>query len=343
MGCTGPRWASSTGPTSADQLEPAREDGLISLLIDCDPGIDDAVALMLAAAASDSLRLLGVTTVFGNVPVEQTAVNAQKILQLCGVQSIPVAKGCPRSLLRPAISAQFIHGASGLGRLSLPAPAAALDQRHAVDFLLDKINEADEKVTLVALGPLTNVALAIVKDPATMAKLKQIVIVGGTLRELGNMHNTAGFNGYADPHAAEIVLRSGIDLVQCLTDATHLVRTKHSNIARIRKIGTRSADAVAEMFGDHSVEDQPSNSEADDPVGGCMHDPCCIAYLLAPQIFHGRNVNVQVETASDVSMGRFVIDWWGRSTRTPNAYVLNKVDRNEFFDLLGSYLARLPN
>jgi purine nucleosidase len=326
------------------KAEPSADRGqaLIPLLIDCDPGIDDAVALMLATAASDHFRLLGVTTVFGNASVERTTTNAQRILELCGATGVPVAMGCPRPMLRPLIDAKFIHGASGLGRLVLPDPRTSPDLRDGVDFIIDTIRHATEPVTLVAVGPLTNLAVAIVKDFQTMSRLERIVMMGGALRELGNMENTAGFNTYADPHAAAIVLRSGIEIVQCIIDATHNIQTTQAEIQRMQKIGTRCADAIAVMFDEHSSKDAHIDLDPDAPVGGCMHDACCIAYLMEPQMFSGRRVNVQVEIASEVSMGRHIIDWWGRSKRSPNSYVLHKVERKPFFDLLATYLAKLP-
>jgi purine nucleosidase len=313
---------------------------MIPILIDCDPGIDDAVALMLAASAPDRLKLLGVSTVFGNVSVEQTAANALRILEVCGSPSVPVAKGCSRPLLRPASHAHFIHGASGLGRVELPEPSRTLDKRHGVDFIIEQIESSADAVTLVALGPLTNVAMAIVKQPEIMARLERLVIMNGAIRELGNMPTTAGFNSYADPHAAEIVFRAGIDLVQCTIDATHYVRSTRSQLATLRRMGKRSAEVIADLFEDHALEEGGADSEK--PVGGCMHDACCIAYLLDPTIFRGRKVNVQVEIASEVSMGKSIVDWWGRSDRPANAFVLNHADGNAFFDLLTRQIALLP-
>lgn len=312
---------------------------MIPILIDCDPGIDDAVALMLAASAPDRFRLLGVSTVFGNVGAAQTADNARRVLAFCGQSTVPVAKGCERPLLRPVRDAAFIHGTSGLGSALLPEPDGALDRRHGVDLILDEIVRSTDPVTLVTLGPLTNVALAIVKEPAVMARLQRIVIMGGAVRELGNMPSTAGFNLYADPHAAEIVFRSGLPLVQMTIDATHHVRASRDHLAALRTVGNRHAELAASLFDDFATDGAP---EPDSPVNGCMHDPCCIAYLLDPTIARGREAYVQVETASEVSMGRSVIDWWGRSGQPANAFVINAIDGDAFFALLRRQLVKLP-
>lgn len=308
---------------------------MIPILIDCDPGIDDAVALMLALSANDKLDVLGVTTVFGNVDVEQNTVNALKILELCGAASVPVAKGSSRPILVPIRNAHFIHGTTGLGNLLLPSPRRRSEDIHGVDFMLQKIASSGEAITLVALGPLTNVALAIVKAPEIMARLEKIVLMCGAVRELGNMPNASGFNAYADPHAAEIVFRSGLPIVQCTTDATHHVRITPPQIAAIRDVGGRWADVVAHLFEPHIFDPhEAAISGADDPVGGCMHDVCCIAYLLEPDLFRGRMANVQVEISSELGMGRTIIDWWGRSLNPKNVLVLNHVDGTKFFELL---------
>jgi purine nucleosidase len=316
---------------------------VIPIIIDCDPGIDDTAALILATAAAPELKLVGVTTVFGNVPVERTTLNALKVLELCGAGHVPVAKGCARPILRPARNAQFIHGATGLGRVDLPEPKFSPVAQHGVDFLIETIRGAPAPITLVAVGPLTNVALAIVKEPEVMRRLERIVIMGGTLRGLGNMPNTSSFNVYADPHATEIVLRSGLPLVVCTIDATHMVRSTPRQLKLLREVGNRHAGIIADLFEEHAFEGTPEQLAADTPVGGCMHDPCCIAYLLAPDIFDGRMVNVQVDTSSELSLGRTVIDWWGHSDNAPNAFVINRADADAFFDLLRDKVALLSN
>lgn len=309
------------------------------IIIDCDPGIDDATAILLAIA-SPEFDILGITTVHGNVPVEQTTKNALAICALAGRPDIPVFQGCDRPLLRPMRTATFIHGQTGLGELVLPEPVAQPQARHAVDFIIDTVAASARPVTIFTLGPQTNIGVALAKAPWIAQKVERIVFMGGAMLQRGNMPNTTTFNVFTDPHAQQILLNSGADLVGVLIDVTHRVRTTSARMARIRAIGTRCAEAVATMFEPHARKQEAM--PADSPVLGTMHDPCAIAAVLKPDLLSGRRVHMAVETGSELTMGVTIVDWWGRADRAPNALILNDIHVDGFHDLLAERLARLP-
>ena len=299
---------------------------MVPVVIDCDPGQDDAVALMLALA-SPELEVLGVTTVAGNVAVERTSANARRIVEFAGRTDVPVFAGCAQPLRRPWVGAAHIHGESGLEGLDLPAPRQPADPRHAVDFLIETCRGRDG-VTLCTLGPLTNVATALARAPDIARRLARIVAMGGA-RSGGNVTPVAEFNIHADPHAARIVFESGAPITMVPLDVTHQVRSTAERIARIAAIGTPVAAAVAELL-----------TPAAGSGPGALHDPCVIAYLLAPELFSGSRVNVAVECESPLTLGMTVVDWRAVSGRPPNANVLHAVDADGVYALLK---ARLPN
>lgn len=315
----------------------AAADGPLPILIDTDPGQDDAVAILLALA-SPELELLGITTVAGNVPLALTTRNARTVLELAGRRDIPVCAGCDRPLARTLRTAEHVHGKTGLDGIALPEPTLPPDARHAVDFIVQTLMErAPRTVTLCPLGPLTNIASALRREPALAARIRAIVLMGGGFSEGGNITPAAEFNIHVDPEAAEIVFRSGVPITVLPLDCTHQALTSRARIAAIRASGTRVTEAVAawlEFFERFDVAKYGS-------AGGPLHDPCVIAWLVAPALFSGRFVNVEIETGSALTLGMTVVDWWGVAGRAPNALVLRHIDADGFYALLAQRLARL--
>ena len=307
------------------------------IIIDTDPGQDDALAILLALASSE-LEVLGITAVAGNVLLKLTENNARKICELAGKPETRVFAGAIRPLVRTLVTAEEVHGKTGLDGPDLPEPKMPLQKQYAVDFIVETLmSEPSGTVTLCALGPLTNVALALIREPKIAGRIKQIVLMGGGFFEGGNVTPTAEFNIYVDPHAADVVFRSGVSIVAMPLDVTHKALTTGKRIAAFRKLGTRVGVATAEMLEFFERFDEEKYGSD----GGPLHDPCVIAYLLRPELFKGRHCNVTVETASELTMGMTVIDWWGVTKRPKNATVMRDIDHDGFFGLLTERLGRL--
>lgn len=308
------------------------------LIIDTDPGQDDAVAILLALA-SPELDLLGITTVAGNVPLVLTQENARKICDLAGRTDMPVFAGANAPLGRPLVTAEHVHGRTGLDGPVLPPPVTPLQDRHAVDFLIETIRTEDaDSVTIAPVGPLTNIAMALREAPDIAARIQQIVLMGGGYFEGGNITPAAEFNIYVDPEAAAEVFGAGIPIVMMPLDVTHKVLTTSARTRKIRDIGSRTAVAVADMLEFFERFDEEKYGSD----GGPLHDPCTIAWMLRPGMFSGRQCNVEIETKSDLTMGMTVIDWWQVSDRSHNAFVVGDVDADAFFELVTERLAQLP-
>jgi purine nucleosidase len=307
------------------------------IIIDTDPGQDDAVAILLALA-SPELDILGITAVAGNVPLALTEKNARKICELAGKPGIKVFAGAVRPMVRHLVTAENVHGKTGLDGPELPEPEMPLQKQHAVDFIVETLmREEPGSVTLCPLGPLTNIALAMVREPRIVPRIREIVLMGGGFFEGGNVTPAAEFNIYVDPHAADVVLKSGIPVVMVPLDVTHKALTSAKRVAAFRELGTRPGLAVAEMLEFFERFDE-SKYGTD---GGPLHDPCVIAYLLQPELFSGRYINVTVETASELTMGMTVADWWGVTGREKNVTYLRDVDHEGFFGLLIERIGRL--
>ncbi|MBV8534102.1 MAG: nucleoside hydrolase [Alphaproteobacteria bacterium] len=307
---------------------------MIPIVIDCDPGQDDAVALMLALG-SPELDVLGVTAVAGNVPLAFTSANARRILEFAGRADVPVFAGCDRPLRRPQPSAADIHGKSGLDGLELPAPRLALQPQHAVDFIIDMCRGRDG-VTLCTLGPLTNIATALAGAPDLARRVARIVAMGGA-RRTGNITPVAEFNIHADPDAAAAVFGCGVPVVLIGLDLTHKVLVTPARLAALRGRGGRAGAAAASLC-DFPQRYRPERYGG---PGLPLHDPCVIAYVLKPELFEGKVCPVAVETESELTLGQTVIDWWGKTGGRANALVLEEVDADGFFALLVERLARL--
>ena len=308
------------------------------IIIDTDPGQDDAVAILLALASPEELDLLAITCVAGNVPLALTARNARMVCELAGRRDIPVFAGCDRPLGRALVTAEHVHGKTGLDGPDLLEPTMPLQDSHAVDHIIACLRDHDPgTVTLCPLGPLTNVATALQKAPDIVPRIRRIVLMGGAYFAVGNVTPAAEFNIHVDPQAADIVLKSGVDITMVPLDLTHKALVTESRNAAFRALGTPVGIAVAQMTEFFERYDREKYGSP----GAPLHDPCVIAYLLRPDLFSGRHVNVEIETTSELTMGMSVADWWGVTSRAPNALFLGDIDADGFFSLLTERLARL--
>ncbi len=308
------------------------------IIIDTDPGQDDAVAILLALASPDEIDVLGITAVAGNVPLSLTQKNARIICELAGRTEIPVHAGCEAPLQRPLVTAEHVHGKTGLDGPELTDPKMPLADGHAVDFIIAALrNHPSETVTLCPLGPLTNIAAAFKKAPDIVEKVQEIVLMGGAYFEVGNITPAAEFNIYVDPEAADIVFKSGRPIVVMPLDVTHKVLVTKPRIDAFRSLDTKVGTFVAEMTEFFERFDVAKYGSA----GAPLHDPCVIAYLIRPELFTGRHINVEIETRSELTLGMTVADWWSVTDRPANATFIGDVDAHGFFDLLTKRLARL--
>jgi purine nucleosidase len=307
------------------------------IIIDTDPGQDDALAILLALA-SPEVELLGVVAVAGNVPLALTQQNARIVCELAGRPDVPVFAGADRPLVRPAITAEHVHGKTGLDGPVWVAPTMPLQGQHGVDFIIETLRqEPAGTVTLCPLGPLTNIATAFRRAPDIVARVQQVVLMGGAYFEVGNITPAAEFNIFVDPEAADIVLRSGVDIVMSSLDITHKALTDKAFVDRMRALGTPVGAAVADWLEFFERFDVAKYGTA----GGPLHDPTVIAWLIRPDLFTGRLINVMVELKGEFTTGMTVADWWGVSGRPANAFWLGSVDRDGFFALLAERLGRL--
>ena len=309
------------------------------IIIDTDPGQDDAVAILLALASPDEFDILGIVAVAGNVGLAQNARNALKVVELSGRTDVPVYAGCERPMRRKLVTAEHVHGPTGLDGPDLPEPTIRLQEKHGVDFIVDTLRaEAPGTVTLCALGPLTNVAMALVKAPDIAPRIREIVMMGGAYFEVGNITPAAEFNIYVDPEAADVVLTSGISITMLPLDLTHGVLSLAHRLEAFAAIGNKVGKAVSELLSFSERFDL----EKYGGEGAPLHDPCVIAWLLKPDLFDGRRINVTVETASELTRGMTVADYWRITDRPKNVLYLRSADDEGFYRLLTERLARLP-
>lgn len=306
------------------------------IIIDTDPGQDDAVAILLALA-SPEIEVLGITCVAGNVPLPLTHKNARIICELAGRPDVPVFAGCDHPMVRKLVTAEHVHGKTGLDGSALPDPVMPLQPQHAVDFLIDTLRREDPgTVTLVPIGPLTNIATAMQRAPDIIPRIQQIVLMGGAYFEVGNITPAAEFNIYVDPEAAKIVFDSGVDLVVMPLDVTHKALTTRPRIEAFRALGH-----VGEVVASWTDFFERFDMQKYGSEGAPLHDPCTIAFLLWPELFTGRRVNVEIETASELTLGMTVADWWGITKRPKNALFIGGIDAEGFYSRLTERLARL--
>ena len=306
------------------------------IIIDTDPGQDDAVAILLALA-SPELEVLGITAVAGNVPLPLTLRNARAICELAGRPDIPVYAGCDAPLEGRLVTAENVHGATGLDGITLPEPTMPVQDRHAVDFLVETLRrEPAGSVTLVPIGPLTNIAAAFRQAPDVIARVGRIVMMGGAYFEVGNVTPAAEFNIFVDPLAAAEVFAAGADLVVVPLDVTHRALTSRAWVEGMRASG-RVGEVVASWTDFFERYDRAKYGHD----GAPLHDPCAVAYLIAPELFSGRRINVEIETEGRFTRGMTVADWWGVSGRPANALFIRDLDAPRFFDLLTERIGRL--
>lgn len=309
------------------------------LIIDTDPGLDDAVAILLALAAADELEVLGIVAVAGNLPLSQTERNARRICELAERPDVPVYAGCARPMLRPLATAERVHAETSRDQLLLPDPTMVPQAQHGVDFLIETLRSADPgTITLCALGPLTNIAMALVKAPEIAGQIHELVLMGGAGFELGNVTPAAEFNIHVDPHAAAIVINSGIPITMIPLDVTHQVLSTPLRIEALRSLENSCGRAVAALLGSFEKNRRAKFGSR----ARALHDPSVIAYLLRPTLYEGRDVNVAIEIESPLTIGMTVVDWWGVTGRSVNARFMTKVDADGFYELLTEKLARLP-
>lgn len=308
------------------------------IIIDTDPGQDDAFAILLALGSPDEIEVLGIVAVAGNVPLPLTQKNARIVCELAGRGDIAVYAGCDAPLRRKLVTAEHVHGQTGLDGPIMSDPAMPLQTQHGVDFIIETLRAHPAgTVTLCPLGPLTNIATAFLRAPDIIARVQEIVLMGGAYFEVGNITPAAEFNIYVDPEAADIVLKSGAPIVMMPLDVTHKVIATRARVEAIRAIGTnlgRVAAEWADFFERFDVAKYGSD-------GGPLHDPTVIAYVIRPALFVGRHINVEIETQSELTLGMTVADWWGVTTRAPNVMFMGDVDAQGFFDLLTQRLERL--
>ncbi|MBY0136929.1 nucleoside hydrolase [Paracoccus yeei] len=306
------------------------------IIIDTDPGQDDAVGILLALA-SPEVEVLALTTVAGNVPLDLTSRNARIVCEIAGRPDIPVHAGCDAPLSRPLVTAEHVHGKSGLDGIALFQPASALAPGHAVDAIVDILRrEPEGSVTLVAMGPLTNLATAFRRAPDIVPRLREIVLMGGAYFEVGNITPAAEFNIYVDPEAAQIVFAAGAPLTVLPLDVTHKALTSRDWIEQMRASGPvgRAVAGWTDFFERYDREKYGAE-------GAPLHDPCTIAWLIQPDLFAGRHVNVEIETQGTFTTGMTVADWWRVTGRPANALFLRNVDRDGLFTLLGQRITGL--
>ncbi|RQQ01976.1 nucleoside hydrolase [Burkholderia stagnalis] len=311
-----------------------------TVIIDTDPGQDDAIAILFALGARDRVDVRALTAVAGNVPLELTERNARIIRDWAGcTQTLPVYAGCPRPLARELITAANVHGKTGLEGVELHEPKAPLAPGHAVSYLVDTLRgAAPNSVTLCALGPLTNLASALIEAPQIRASLREIVLMGGAFFERGNITPAAEFNIYVDPQAADVVFGSGVPIVVLPRDVAVKAPITPARVAPFRALGNRCGAIVADIMAAELAYNRKRRGIDEAP----MYDPTAVGYLVDPTLFGGRKVNVAIETAGQWTLGETVVDWNGRSGRAPNATWINEVDADRFYAALVERIAKLP-
>ena len=293
---------------------------------------------LLLALASPELDVRAITAVAGNVPLPLTSLNALKMVELAGREDVPVYAGCSRPILKPLYTAEYVHGPTGIDGADLPEPTYRLAEGHAVDYLIEAfLAAAPGEITLCTLGPLTNVAIALVKEPSIAHRIAGIVTMGGGFFEGGNTTPAAEFNIFVDPEAARVVFESGIPITLMPLDVTHKALSTPDRLKAFRDLGTPAGHAVAGMLDFYDRHDVDKYGFP----GGPLHDPTVIAYLLDPDLFSGKECHVEIATDDGPSNGATHIDWWGMLDRAPNAMVMRDIDDEGFYRLLTERIGRL--
>jgi purine nucleosidase len=302
------------------------------VIIDCDPGHDDALAIMLAAA-NPEIELLAITTVAGNQTLDLTTLNARRVCTAAGIAGVPIAAGCDRPLLRELVTAADVHGASGLDGVEWPEPAVNVEPAHAVDLIVELVMAAPGEITLVPTAPLTNVALALRREPRIATAVREVVLMGGSFTR-GNVTPAAEFNVYVDPEAAAVVFAAGWPLTMVGLDLTHQARVTPEVLSRIEALGTPLATAVVQMMRFYG---RRSAAEGGPP----LHDPCAVARVIDPEVMGCRDAFVAVETEGRWTRGMTVTDFAARLGGPANAEVAMELDVPAFWNLMLDAISRL--
>lgn len=309
------------------------------IIIDTDPGQDDAFAILFALGSPRELEVVGITTVGGNVPLRLTALNALKVVELAGRPDIPVFAGCPAPMVRPLMTAEYVHGETGLDGADLPEPVTPLQAEHGVNWMVRTIMDAAEgEITVCTLGPMTNLAMAMTMEPRIIPRIREVVLMGGGFFEGGNATPAAEFNIYVDPHAAHKVFASGVPITMAGIDCTYTAQMTPEWLGRLRATGSRAAIEaanLADFFRQYGAHKFPTEARP-------IHDACVTGYLLAPEIFEQRQCYVTVDISSPVTIGMTVVDWWHVTGQEKNCNVLRRIDPDPFFELMLERISALP-
>lgn len=309
------------------------------IIIDTDPGQDDAFAILFALGSPNELEVVGITTVGGNVPLALTATNALKVVELAGRPDVPVYAGCPAPMVRKLITAEYVHGETGLDGADLPEPVTPLQSEHGVNYLVQTIMAAPVgELTICTLGPMTNLAMAMTMEPRIIPRIREVVLMGGGFFEGGNATPTAEFNIFVDPHAAHKVFACGVPVTMAGIDCTYTAQMTPAWIDKLRATGSRTAIEAANLadfyrqYGAHkfATDARP------------IHDACVTGYLLAPEIYEQRQCHVTIEISSPETIGMTIVDWWHVTGRDKNCNVLRRIDPDPFFALMLERISQLP-
>lgn len=308
------------------------------LIIDCDTGADDAVAILMAFASPESFDILGICTTSGNAPLESVQRNTRQICDLAGQKNAKVFAGCPRPILVAPLNAAYAHGDSGMDGAILPDPITPLQSQHAVDFYQKTLKESTQKITVVITGPMTNLAIALVKDPDIADHIEELIIMGGTMGS-GNVTPSAEFNIYADPHAAAIIVKAGIRLTMVGLDVTHRVTADEYEVERYLNIGNEVGRQVGGILRFAMAGDR----ERFDLDGRAVHDACTIAYLLRPDLFRARPAHIMVDTSRSETRGATAISFYPKFlTKENKTFFVDDIQEKEVKNLIYELMARFP-
>ena len=311
----------------------------IDLIIDTDPGADDVVALLFALASPDELNIRALTTVAGNVRLDKTSRNARLAREWAGREDVPVYAGAPKPLMRTPIYAENIHGKEGLSGVTVHEPKKGLAKGNAVNYLIDTLKSAKpHSVTIAMLGPQTNLALALGQAPEIVGGIKEVIVMGGAHFNGGNITPVAEFNLFADPHAAQVVLASGVKLTYVPLDVTHKMLTSEARLQQIAAVNNKAGALVVDILQAYVKADMAHYGLP----GGPVHDASVVAYLLKPELFSGRAVHLAIDSREGPTFGQTIADWYGTLKQKPNVFWVQNGDAQGFFDLLAERLGRLP-
>ncbi|MBL9029177.1 MAG: nucleoside hydrolase [Caedimonas sp.] len=299
------------------------------LIIDCDPGADDAVLILMALAVPQTFDVLGITTVAGNAPIEWTNKNALKLVELAKRTDVKVFGGCRRPMLRKPIYAAYAHGETGIDGSSMPEPKTSLQSRHAVDFIIETLLHSSQKVTLSVSGPMTNIALALIKEPGIAEHIEEIIFMGGSTNG-GNITPAAEFNFYVDPHAAHVVVSSGLPMKMIGLNVTHQLVTSEHRLEILQRMGNEVGRQVAGMLA-HGVEHDRVRFGLE---GRSVHDACIAAYMLRPELFTFKKMRVLVDHAGEATMGASITNEYPAHINDQWLSVADSIQADQVFDLI---------